>query len=65
MASPQLKSDKNYTILKPLGGGAFGTVYKFKVHEDNKKYAVKNVMLNRPDTLADEGWIRYTGISLW
>ncbi len=53
MTSPQLKSRQNYTILEPLGGGGFGTVYKIKVHEDNKEYAVKNVVLNRPEALAD------------
>ena len=53
MTSPQLKSDKNYTILKPLGGGAFGTVYKIKVHENNKEYALKNVKLIDSDTLKD------------
>ncbi len=51
MTSPQLKSDQNYTILKHLGGGAFGTVYKIRVHEDNKEYALKNIMLNQTEAL--------------
>jgi serine/threonine protein kinase len=53
MTSPQLKSKKNYTILKPLGVGGFGTVFKIKVHEDNKDYAVKYVQLNQPDDLVE------------
>jgi serine/threonine protein kinase len=53
MTSPQLKNRANYEILDPLGGGAFGTVYKIKVHADQKMYALKNVELVRPEALAE------------
>ena len=56
MTSPQLKSKSNYEILDHLGGGAFGAVYKIRVKEDNKVYALKNVKLDRkeqPNALAD------------
>ena len=59
MTSPQLKSDKNYTIQKHLGGGAFGAVYQIKVHEDSKEYALKNIKLNRPDAL-EEAQLEYS-----
>ena len=53
MTSPQLKNRSNYEIIDPLGGGAFGTVYKIKIHEDQKIFALKNVELTRPDALAE------------
>ena len=56
MTSPQLKSDKNYKILNPLGGGAFGQVFKILIREDRKTYALKYVKLDppkQPSTLAD------------
>ena len=52
MTSPQLKSDKNYTIQKHICDGSFGDIYQIKVHEDNKEYAIKNIELNRPEALA-------------
>ena len=54
MSSPQLKSDKNYTIQKHLGVVSFGAVYHIKVHEDSKEYAVKNFKLNQPNALEEE-----------
>ncbi len=53
MTSPQLKNRQNYEILDPLGGGAFGTVYKIRIKEDSKEYALKNVDLKRPGDLDD------------
>ncbi len=53
MSSPQLKSHKNYRIIKSLGSKAFRKVYKIRVHEDNKEFAVTDLMLNRPEALAD------------
>ena len=53
MTSPQLKNRQNYDILDPLGGGAFGTVYKIRIKEDSKEYALKIVNLNRPGDLDD------------
>ena len=56
MTSPQLKSKSNYEIIENLGGGNFGVVSKILVKEDNKVYALKQVMLDRkdqPDALKD------------
>jgi serine/threonine protein kinase len=51
MTSTQLKNRQNYYILDHLGGGAFGTVYKIRIKEDSKEYALKNVDLKQPGDL--------------
>ena len=53
MTSAQLKSDKKYTNLKPLGGRTLGIFKKMKMHEDNKEYAVIKFEKNRPCALAE------------
>ena len=36
---------RNFELLKKLGKGAFGSVYKVKRLEDNKIYALKKIKL--------------------
>ena len=33
----------NFQIVKLIGKGTFGSVYKYKNKEDNKNYAIKNI----------------------
>ena len=37
---------KNYEILGNLGQGAFGSVYKVKIKDTNKIYALKKILLS-------------------
>ena len=41
MNNINLKEFSNYSIIKKLGQGAFGIVYKVKNKENNKLYALK------------------------
>jgi serine/threonine protein kinase len=56
MTSPQLKNRQNYEILDPLGVGASGAVYKIRILEDSKEYALKSV--NRPKDF-DDAFMEY------
>ena len=47
MSSPQLNSAKNYTIEEIVDAGNFGAVYKVLVHEDQKRYAVKQINIEK------------------
>ena len=40
------KSKPNFIIIKEVGNGGFGSVYKVKDSNDNKFYAIKRVKLN-------------------
>ena len=40
------KSKPNFKIIKKVGGGSFGLVYKVLDKNDNKFYAIKRVELN-------------------
>jgi serine/threonine protein kinase len=53
MTSPQLKNEKNYEILEQLGSGTSAKVYKIRLYENNRLYALKNVKLDRPEALAE------------
>ena len=49
MSSPQLKSNQNFEITDIIDSGNFGTIYKIRVHEDKKEYAVKQINLGKFD----------------
>ena len=41
MVEPKKKTIDDYEFLKPVGEGAFGTVYLAKEKETSKKFAIK------------------------
>lgn len=47
MSSPQLKSNQNFEITDIVDSGYCGTVYRIKVHENQRVYTVKQINLKR------------------
>ena len=40
---------KDFEILKQIGKGSFGTVYKVRRKSDNKIYAIKTINISKMD----------------
>ena len=44
-----LENKYHFKIIKEIGSGAFGSVYKIQDKNDNKVYALKKIVLNKKD----------------
>ena len=55
-----MKKINQYKIIKPLGSGAFGTVYLVENTEDDKLYAMKIIKRCKLKTIDTKGMVRYS-----